>query len=286
MTPFWGLVGHPLGHSMSPYIHRRLFALQGRQEDYALWDIPPQSLPGEFPLLLKRAGGLNVTIPYKQAVIPFLNRLEGRAALYQSVNTVAVEEEAGGAVYIGHNTDAAGFRRSLEAAGIPLAGRVLLLGCGGVGRTFACEAALSRCTVVNAVRPSSRQKAEALRRDVLKLAPDTAYDIVDIGDIPGEYDLLINGTPVGMTPHREECPAPPAVLGRTAAVFDAIYNPGRTRLLREAEAAGARVLGGMPMLVWQAAEAQRIWYGASFSPDDIDALCTDAGEEMRRLFPA
>ncbi|MCI8554043.1 MAG: shikimate dehydrogenase [Clostridiales bacterium] len=291
MTTRYGLIGHPLGHSMSPYLHRRLFTLQGRTEDYTLYEIPPGELGVALPPLLAQAEGLNVTIPYKQTVIPFLHRLEGRAALYRSVNTIAVRREEGETICVGYNTDADGFRLSLEAAGIPLKGRVLLIGCGGVGRTIACEAALAGCPVSIAARPSSREKAAALCRDVQALAPgavceslDIAGDVLDTDSLSGEYDLLINATPAGMTPHTGECPVTPAVLSRTAAVFDAIYNPARTLLLRRAEAAGARTLGGMPMLVWQAAQAQTHWYGAHFRPQDIAALCADTEEEMNRLF--
>ena len=120
MPLHYGLIGHPLGHSLSPFIHRRLFALQGREGSYTLQDLEPSRLKEELPALLEQMAGLNVTIPYKQEVLPFLDTLEGRAALYRSVNTIAVTGNQGRPVYTGYNTDADGFRLSLAAAGIPL----------------------------------------------------------------------------------------------------------------------------------------------------------------------
>ena len=163
------VIGHPLGHSMSPFIHRRLFALQGREEDYGSVDIPPEELAGRLAGMLETFRGLNVTIPHKQAVIPCLRRLEGRAALYRSVNTIAVTPEGA----VGYNTDADGFLCALKGAGVALRGRAALLGCGGVGRTFACEAALAGCAVVNAVRDADREAAAALKEYVLALSPKT-----------------------------------------------------------------------------------------------------------------
>lgn len=278
----YAVIGHPLGHSMSPFIHRRLFSLQGRREDYGSVDIPPEELAAKLPEMLESCRGINVTIPHKQAVIPHLRRLEGRAALYRSVNTIAVTPEGAA----GHNTDADGFLCALKGAGVSLRGRVALLGCGGVGRTFACEAALAGCAVVNAVRDADRVAAAALKEYVLALSPKTDYAIVSLDGLAtqGDFDLLINATPVGMYPHIDASPADEEAVKHCAAVFDAVYNPRRTRLLELAEAAGARTVGGMPMLVWQAAAAHTIWYGAAFREEDIRALTADAQEEMERRF--
>lgn len=276
------VIGHPIGHSMSPFIHERLFALSGRAAQYAARDIPPERLAEDLPALLRTAAGCNVTIPHKQAVIPLLTELAGRAALYRSVNTIACTADGP----IGYNTDADGFLSALRGAGIALAGRVLLLGCGGVGRTFACEAALAGCTLVNAVRGSDCQAAEDLCAYVHTIAPDAPYTITGLDTLDGDFDLLINATPVGMYPRVDAAPVDVAVLTRVRAVFDAVYNPGETRLLALARAAGAAVLGGMSMLVWQAAAAHTLWYGARFSDADIAVLIADAQAEMARLFPA
>lgn len=283
-SEIYRVIGHPLGHSMSPFIHRRLFALADRAPvQYDMTDIPPEQLDQMLPALLRKAAGINVTIPHKRAVIPFLTRLEGRAELYQSVNTIAVRETE----TVGYNTDADGFLLALRDGGIKLEGRVLLLGCGGVGRTFACECALAGCEIVNAVRDEDLAAAAELRQYVLGLSPKTAYSVLTLNELakhPLDAALLINATPVGMYPNADAAPVNERVAARCAAVFDAVYNPRHTRLLQMAEAAGARTVGGMPMLVWQAAAAHRLWYGQEFAPADIRALVEDSQQEMQRLF--
>ena len=161
-----------------------------------------------------------------------------------------------------------------------------LLGCGGVGRTFACEAALAGCRIVNAVRDADRPAAEDLRRFVLKLAPAVDYTIASLSALEGTFDLLINATPVGMYPQADVSPVPDGVLSRSRAVFDAIYNPRETRLLARAKAAAALTIGGMAMLVWQAVAGHKIWDGSSYPQQEMEALCEDANREMARLFYA
>lgn len=280
-TDFSGcVIGHPLGHSMSPFLHQRLFALQGRLAAYDLCDISPAALPEQLPRLLRELDGINVTIPHKQAVIPYLTRLSGRARRYQSVNTIAVTPEGA----VGYNTDADGFLSALRDGGVALQGRVVLLGCGGVGRTFACEAALAGCAVVNAVRTQDLPKAEELRAFVTALVPDAAYTITLTDELSGDADLLINATPVGMYPNTDALPVPAAFLAHTAAVFDAVYNPRVTRLLEQAAACGAKTVGGMPMLVWQAVAAHTIWYDAAFSDETVRGVTEEALAYMESHF--
>ncbi|HIW74323.1 MAG TPA: shikimate dehydrogenase [Firmicutes bacterium] len=278
-VPYY-VIGHPLGHSMSPFIHTRLFAAQGHTVRYEPRDIPPERLEAELAGLLKEAGGLNVTIPYKQAVIPLLDGLRGRAELYRSVNTIDITEQG----RFGYNTDAEGFLAALEGGGVALRGRVALLGCGGVGRTFACEAALAGCTIVNGVREADLPQGRELEAYVRRLVPAASYELTTLDRLEGDFDLLINATPVGMYPHTDAMPVGKPVLAHTAAVFDAVYNPGVTALLACAAANGARTVGGMPMLVWQAAIAHRIWYQAEFTADAMNALIDDSQKEMHRLF--
>ena len=124
--PGFGLLGHPLGHSMSPFIHQALFALSGRPQPYALHDVAPEDLKTQVPKLL--AGqGFNITIPYKVEIIPFLTQLSEKAELYQSVNTVEIKDGR----YIGHNTDVDGFLHGIRSLGVELSqGPVLMLGSG------------------------------------------------------------------------------------------------------------------------------------------------------------
>ena len=272
------LLGHPLGHSLSPFLHRRLMALAAVDGDYTLQDIDPGVFSEDGVRLLKAVNGCNVTIPYKQAIVPLLDRLEGKAALYQTVNTVAVTADG----TVGYNTDAEGFLQALRRADIPLQGRVRLLGAGGAATVFACEAALNGCEVT-VHKPRNLRAAEVLCARVRDVAPHAVCRIATEDDDEA-IDLLLNATPVGMHPHTEDCPADDRLLTRCAAVFDAIYNPRTTRLLERAAASGAKTAGGMAMLVYQAAAAQTLWHGVTFRADDIDTLIEDAYREMEVSF--
>ena len=131
----FAVIGHPIGHTMSPFIHERLFSLAGCSGKYTVIDVAPEEFPSRIGEL-DRLAGYNVTIPDKQPIIPFLDRLDKRAEMYGSVNTVR-----NGEIREGFTTDPDGFLKSLETEGIPLAGDVVILGCGGVARTFLYEAA-------------------------------------------------------------------------------------------------------------------------------------------------
>lgn len=145
---------------------------------------------------------------------------------------------------------------------------------------------MAGCSIINAVREADQEAAAALKDYVLTLAPGTDYTIVSL-------DML--GRPRGNRPADQRhgrwecirmrcCAGGSAAVERCAAVFDAVYNPRRTRLLEMAAAAGAKTVAGMPMLVWQAAVAHTIWYGAAFRERDIQALVADTQDEMERLF--
>ena len=271
------LIGHPLGHTLSPFLHDRLFALSGLAGRYTAIDLLPERLSVDLPTLLKRIAGCNVTIPHKQAVLPFCDRLEGKAARYQTVNCIAVRPDA----VIGFNTDADGFLSALSGAGLRLQGVVAVIGAGGAGTVFACEAAAAGAEVLLVSR--RRERADALRDRVLRTIPGAACRVLDRAEDFPAVDLLLNASPVGMFPNVDASPVPAALLSRVGGVFDAVYNPQETRLLREARAAGIPALGGMTMLVRQAALSHTIWYGASFSDEALDALAQTADAELTRL---
>ncbi len=272
------LIGHPLGHSLSPFIHKRLFELSGKVGEYTLQDIAPEALSTEFPALLKTIRGCNVTIPHKQQVLPFLDRIEGKAAVYKTVNTVAVTNTG----TIGYNTDADGFLCALRDAEILLSGRVLILGAGGAGTVLAFEAALAGCEVIS-YDPFAPSASERLCERLRETAPHVVCEAVKT--VPeGAFDLLINTSPVGMYPNVEACPVGDDVIARCKAVFDAIYNPRQTRLLQKAATNGAKTAGGMAMLVWQAAIAHKHWFGTTFDRADIARLIDECYDELAARF--
>lgn len=271
----YALTGHPLGHTMSPFIHSRLFELSQRNALYSVCDCPPESFDNCFKSNLRNINGFNVTIPYKQTVIPLLDRLDSDAEFYGAVNCVACGEHA-----VGYNTDAYGFCAALDSAGISLEGSVLVLGNGGAARTVAFEAARRGCKVTIASRSD---KGQVLAKE-LERRLGCEIEVLRFSQIIGGYDLVVNATPVGMFPHTYECVLEKEQLRGSKALMDLIYNPQQTVLVKYANELGMKVAQGMEMLVWQAARAHEIWYGASFEPEKISEVVVDANAYMERHF--
>lgn len=274
----FAVIGHPIGHTMSPFIHKRLFELSGMKGDYTILDIAPEELASKYSEL-KALDGYNITIPHKPAIIPFLDKLDKKAQLYGSVNTVK-----NGEISEGFTTDPDGFLMALKSAGIPLGKSVVILGSGGVARTFAYEAALAGCNTTIAVRPDDLAAAAALageiKTDIYKAYVSTSL----ISRLHGDFDLLINATPLGMYPNVDAMAPTPELLARCENVFDAVYNPLETKLIKTARANGSKALGGMSMLVWQAVRSHEIWDGVTYKDEDIAQLVEDSAKEVTKLF--
>ncbi len=277
MKKRFALIGHPVAHSISPFIHQRLFELSQTPAEYALLDIPPGKLP-IYVTELKKLDGYNVTIPNKEKIVPFLDGLSEKASLYGCVNTVSNTERTS----FGYNTDAYGFLQALALENVSLGGNVTILGCGGAARVFCFEAALAGCKVTLAVRPQSLSRATQLKVDVEKSSAQKVF-VTTFDNIPSEVDLLINATTVGMFPNDHDKPISEAQLKNCKAVFDAVYNPVETVLIKAARRNGSQVASGLPMLVSQAVQAHKIWTGATFKEDDIWQLLDDAKEVLRKF---
>lgn len=274
----YALIGHPLGHSMSPFIHKRLFEEAGRSAEYSLEDIAPENLKSQLPELLKSVAGMNVTIPHKVPVIDFIDKLDESALRYNSVNCISNKD----GVLTGYNTDCDGFLRSVSEKA--LGGNVLLLGCGGVGRMMAIEAARHGADLTIAIIPEAQEMADTLYKEIGEKYPDAAVKIVNINNIEGKFDLLINATPVGMYPKTDNCPVSESVIANCGYVFDAIYNPTKTKLIQTAEKLGITAVGGMSMLVLQAVVAHEIWDGDSYTQEQINKIIKDSVEIVDRDF--
>lgn len=266
------LIGHPLGHSLSPQIHARLFVLSGISAEYSLNDIPPEELSGKYDFL-DGFDGINITIPHKIAIIDYCKSLSDGAKRYRSVNCVKGGEK------IGYNTDVIGFTKSIDMLGASLSSRVTVIGCGGVGRMICIESALSGAELDIAVLESDLPLADNVFGEIKAQKPDAKVkiDVIENGcfDRSDGGDLLINATPVGMFPKSDKMPCPDDFVGKFEYVFDVIYNPKETLLVRTAREKGKKGLNGMAMLVLQAVAAHEIWYGANFNKNDIDKLIAD-----------
>lgn len=273
----FALTGHPLGHSMSPLIHDRLFALSGFDaEPYQLLDIAPEDIASSRAVFEEYLG-MNVTIPHKQAVISMMDELDSTAARYSSVNCIKND----GGRLIGYNTDCDGFLRSVEL--LPLSGNVVILGCGGVGRMMAIEAALHGGTLTLAVLPKDIKLAQLLMAEILEKCSGASVKIADITNLDGKFDLLVNATPVGMFPKTDACAVSDGVIANCLSFFDAVYNPTETLLMKKARAMGKTAVGGASMLVYQAVKAHEIWYGGTFSSEDISKIILEVEREVDKM---
>lgn len=262
----YALIGHPLGHSMSPLIHERLFALSGIDNvSYELIDIAPENLSSSENLI-KSFNGLNVTIPHKQSVIPFMDKLGESAKRYNSVNCISNDNGK----LTGYNTDCDGFLMSAEK--LPISENVAVLGCGGVGRMMAIETALHGGKLTLAVIPQDVKNAQILMAEILSKCSDASVKIADIATLDDSFDLIINATPVGMYPKVDNCAISDNLIEKCSSVFDAIYNPTETLLMKKARSQGKIAVGGASMLVYQAVKAHEIWYGGKFKTEDIDPI--------------
>ncbi len=274
----FAVIGHPIGHTMSPFIHKRLFELSGVEAEYGVIDVAPENLASEYNNILKSLDGYNITIPHKQAIIPLLDDIDSKAKMYGSVNTVANR----GGKAVGYTTDPDGFLKALGYAGIPLDGRVVILGCGGVARTFAYETLLKGVPLEFAIRAEDKKMAEKLIGEINSVLKSPKVSYCTIPELSGDITTLINATPIGMSPKSDAQPVSDEVIARAENVFDAVYNPLETVLIKKAKSNGSRAQGGMSMLVWQAVVSHLHWDGSTYDSKDIEKLCTDAAEELMK----
>ena len=271
------LIGSPLGHSISPFIHRELARKKGIDIQYDLLETDVTKLEATVELL-RSSDGFNVTIPHKTNIIPYLFHVDGVAGQIGAVNTVQC---AGGKMY-GFNTDAPGFLKALNIAGMSLSGDVLLCGTGGVSLMMAYESLSNGCSVTVASRNRNSEKARAFAAH-LKSIFGSRSQIHTCGydEIDGRYDILLNGTPCGMFPRCDEMPVPESVVLNCRQVFDTIYNPLRTRLCRFASENNIPACNGLSMLVNQAASAQEIWFDTVFTDGELMSVYKSAENYLK-----
>lgn len=272
-----GIIGYPLGHSISPIFQQAALDAEGIDAVYEGWETRPEDLKSRLESFRSDGFvGASVTIPHKESVMPFLDEVSQTARLIGSVNTIVRQSGR----LTGHNTDAPGFLRGLKDQGgfDPKGKDVVVAGTGGAGRAVVFGLSgegISSMMLVN--RTVSR--AERLAEEVKRAYPELKVSVE--GEIPEEtgYDLLVNGTSVGMrhTAMEGVSPVPRERILPGSLVYDLIYNPGETVLLRLAREAGARTLGGLPMLVFQGAEAFELWFGRR-AP--VEAMFKAAREAM------
>lgn len=253
-----GLIGRRLGHSYSPQIHRAL-----ADYDYKLWELEPEELETFFRR--QDFTSVNVTIPYKQAVIPLLDELSETARAIGAVNTVVRRGEK----LYGDNTDFAGMAALIHRIGLSLEGKkVLILGTGGTSKTAVAVARSLGAAEVYRLSRSGR---------------DGALTYEDAARLHADADVLINTTPGGMYPAVEGCPVALDAFPNLSGVVDAVYNPLRTNLVLQARSRGIPAEGGLYMLAAQAAYARALFRGCETSQRDIDLAYQTVRREMENI---
>ncbi len=272
----FALLGYPLGHTLSPFIHQKLFELEKIQGEYELFEVPLSNFKKSWDDL-RHLNGFNVTIPYKVEILPFCRKLDESASRYGAVNTVDCR------TFTGYNTDCTGFLAALQ--GEKPTGRVAVAGAGGVGRMFATEAARYDAQVFLAVREDELVSANKVCEDIKNKIPNAAASACTLNQLRRDnlgFDWFINATPVGMFPNTDESIMDAAFLSGCKNVFDAVYNPAPTKLLKLATGVGCNAIGGMAMLVWQAAQAHYCWYGAKHKKEDINKIIRLATAQLEK----
>jgi shikimate dehydrogenase len=249
------LLGYPVGHSVSPLMHKAAFKKVNLKHLYSILEVPQDKLETTINSKIRSDcfGGANVTIPYKIEIIKYMDEIADSAKKAHAVNTI----EKIGEKLIGHNTDSIGGHRALtEIYGSIKKAKVVLLGAGGAANALATELApnVKEMIILN----RSIEKA--------KILCDHLVGNVTYGSLKELYhletaDILINTTPVGMFPNTSESPINSEFLHSELFVYDIVYNPSKTQLLLDAEKKGAKTLGGLWMLVYQGVEAFKIWTG-------------------------
>jgi shikimate dehydrogenase len=280
-TKICGIIGDPIEHTMSPVIHNAAFRKLGLDYLYIPFRVRKEELAQAvegFRALNVR--GFSVTIPHKVAVIPMLDGLDPLAEKIGAVNTVVNNNSD----LRGYNTDAAGFLQALLERGIEPRGKnIVVLGAGGASRAI-CYILAERdahLTILNRQLELdwAEELAQRIAHDFEREVRALELSFENLAVALRKAEVLVNATPVGMSPDSEETPVPAQLLKPELVVFDIVYNPIRTRLLKEAEAAGAQTIGGTDMLAWQGALAFEQW---TEQPAPLELMRREAIKALER----
>ena len=257
----YGLVGYPLGHSLSPVMHNTAFKALDVDAVYTLFPMKQEELQRFFKALKEKDShifGLNVTVPHKEHVIPFLDGMDPFATKVGAVNTVVITPER---KLIGFNTDGPGFLTHLAEEGFnPKGKRIAILGAGGASRALISVLCLSDSPHSIKVYDVDHERANVLIQDLSVRMDTRCVQVVkSIDDLDIELsDLLVNATPIGMK-LSDPCLISEELLHAHLMVYDLVYNPAETKLLAMARAKGAKTVNGLKMLFYQGVLAFQHW---------------------------
>jgi shikimate dehydrogenase len=276
---FVGIIGHHIAHTLSPAMHTAAFRDLHLPFAYGVFDVTPEFLPALVASLRKHGcAGANVTIPHKQNVIPLLDEIQEDAAALGAVNTIVNRNGR----LIGYNTDISGVKYSLDPVKEKIrSASVLILGAGGGAR--AAVYTVSKFFSPRNVRLHNRSaiRADKIVVDFKKSFPGVAYENISsperLRSALAESALVVNTTSLGMSPDIDALPLPGTIsFSNQQIIFDIIYNPIETALLRRAKMQGAQTINGVEMFVHQGADAFELWTGKTFPVDRALEVVTRA----------
>jgi len=277
-TRVCAIIGDPVEHSLSPVMHNAAFKKLGLNLVYVAFTVTSTELKtavlGAKSLGLK---GLNVTMPHKNAVMNYLDAVDSTAKSIGAVNTVLNNQGK----LIGYNTDGSGAMIALQENGVdPEEKKLVLLGAGGAAKAIAYQAAqdVEELVILNRTPEKAKKLAEALKSFGAKVKAGTLSSKVLEEELP-TTDILVNATSVGMPPDVDISPVPSDLLHSDLSVMDIIYNPLETKLLKDAKSAGAKVVSGIEMLLYQGAVAFEIWTNC---PAPVEVMREAALNELEK----
>lgn len=271
-TQFCGVIGNPVGHSLSPAIHNAAFRKLGLNFVYLAWQVETIGDAIKGLRALGNFRGASVTIPHKVAAIPFLDHVEMTAQRIGAINTIVAEKGK----LTGYNTDATGALRALKEGGVELKGRhIVVLGSGGAARAIAfalaVEAGVQRLTLLGIDDSERTVLAQDICSQSALTVEDFHLDETTLRRALPEAHVLIHCTPVGMSPNADTTSVPASLLHASLSVMDIVYNPLETRLLKDAKHAGCKTIPGLEMFLHQAVAQFELWTN---QPAPVDVMRT------------
>ncbi len=267
-TQIYGVIGDPIEHTLSPAMHNAAFDALGLNCVYLAFRVTPDqienTLRGVQGLGIR---GLNVTMPHKKAVISFLDKVDKTASLLESVNTIINIDDK----LCGFSTDGQGALRALQENGAEIEkSKVVLLGAGGAANAiaFALASAVKELVILNRTQNKTKKLTEIIPKKIRKKVVGQQLTTETLQAHLRDAEILINATSVGMNPRANETLVKKELLTSSLTVMDIVYDPIKTRLAIEAEAAGAKLISGLDMLVFQGAASFEMWT-SSKAPSDV-----------------
>lgn len=259
-TQFCGVIGKPVGHSLSPAIHNAAFRALGLNFVYLAWQVDTIGDAVKGLRALGNFRGASVTIPHKVAAMQFLDHVEATAKRIGAINTIVADKGE----LSGYNTDATGALRALREGGVELKGRrIVVLGSGGAARAIAvalaADSGVENLTLLGIEDSERTRLAQDIRSVGVATVEDSHLDEAALRRILPDSHVLIHCTPVGMSPKSDSTCVPASLLHSGLAVMDIVYNPRETQLLKDAKFAGCKTIPGLEMFLNQAVTQFELW---------------------------